>query len=95
MADMKAFPPMLSHDIGTDVVSYWQRRAFKAEYEAQRTDDRIRQIFGILVEIYSELENEYDVLDGDYGQPRPNGYMRIGTHLAYEMSRLGFDVTAG
>ena len=50
-------------------------------------ETRIRKLEAALEECMEYFESRYDVVDGDYGQPRPNKEMQMGHMIDEVMGR--------
>ena len=63
---------------------------------ADRAEAKLLVLTDILREHYQDISDKFDVVDGAYGEPRPNQWMALGTNLAYDIRRkTGIDITKG
>lgn len=50
------------------------------------------ELIDLLVECWEYFDNRADVVDGDYGEPRPNKAMSLGEDVRRTLARLGHDL---
>lgn len=50
-------------------------------------DERIAQLECLLEEIHEFLDGQIDVVDGDYGEPKPNAAMLLSQQIDTAMGR--------
>jgi hypothetical protein len=58
--------------------------------EALKAAKRLRPAIDLLEELEDHFDNEADVVDGDYGVPRPNEAMRWQQRIREAFGRGGF-----
>jgi hypothetical protein len=73
-------------------VSYEKLRETQetAAYDAKVAADRIRRLEAALEEALEYFKDRYDVVDGDYGEPRPNKEMSLGQMIDIELHGIQF-----
>ena len=56
-------------------------------HPSNKADQRIAELECLLEEIHEFLDDQIDVVDGDYGQPQPNKAMLLSQQIDTAMGR--------
>jgi C4-type Zn-finger protein len=54
---------------------------------SSKAEQRIAELECLLEEIHEFLDDQLDVVDGDYGEPAPNRAMQLSTSIDLAMGR--------
>jgi hypothetical protein len=61
----------------------------------EKAEKQLSDLLRILENVYCDLSDNFDIVDGDYGEPRPNSWMSVGVSLAHDVRRrTGHDITS-
>ena len=61
-----------------------------AKWAADKAAARIRELEAVLEQALEYFEDRYDVVDGDYGEPRPNKEMSMGQMIDIMLHGIRF-----